>query len=165
MLKNNFIGLLNKYSYTNRSLLYQNIISFLISKFWSFKNDFDFDLERDEKYVNICIDNNGLFLFIDLDEDSMSLRYNHNEFYIFITEVDLEELKMLLDNFFEGKYLIKSFVNEDLIVKQELIFTNQCLKKYNQVDTYSNKNGNIIFEKEGYNWTEASFGNSNINLP
>lgn len=152
MLKNDFIELLSEYNYANRSLLYQNIIFFLISKFRSFKSDFGFDLEREEKYINICIDNNGLFLFIDLDEDSINLRYNHNEFYIFINEIAIDELKMLLENFFEGKYIIKSFVNKDLIVKQELIFANQYLKKYNQVDIYSNKNSNTIFEKEGYNW-------------
>lgn len=152
MLKNDFIVLLNKYSNENRALLYRNLISFLISKFLNFKNDFDFTVEGDGKSVNICIDNNGLFLFIDLDEDSINLRYNHNEFYIFINEIALDELKMLLENFFEGKYLIKSFVNKDLIVKQELIFANQHLKKYNQVDIYSNKNSNTIFEKEGYNW-------------
>ncbi|WP_080779087.1 hypothetical protein [Chryseobacterium phocaeense] len=152
MLKNDFIGLLSEYNYANRSLLYQNIIFFLISKFRCFKSDFDFDLEKEEKYINICIDNNGLFLFIDLDEESFNLRYNHNEFYIFINEIALDELKILLENFFEGKYLVKSFLNKDLIVKQELIFANQYLKKYNQVDIYSNKNSNIIFEKEGYNW-------------
>ncbi|QXU49336.1 hypothetical protein KYG33_21730 [Chryseobacterium sp. D764] len=155
MLKNDFIGLLSKYSYANRSLLYQNLLSFLISKFLNFKNDFDFHLEGDEKYINICIDNNGLFLFIDLDEDSMSIRYNQSEFYIFINEIALDELKMLLENFFEGKYLIKSFVDKDLIVKQELLFTNQCLKKYNQVDIYSNKDSTTIFEKEGYNWIRS----------
>ena len=156
MLKNEFIELLNKYNNGNRSLLYQNLISFLISKFLSFKNDFDFAVEGDGKYVNICIDNKGLFLFIDLDEDSMNLRYNHSEFYIFINEIYLEELKLLLENFFDGNYTIKSFVNKDLIVKQELTFTNQHLKKYNQVDIYSNKISNITFEKEGYNWIDKT---------
>ncbi|MET3012720.1 hypothetical protein [Flavobacterium psychrophilum] len=152
MLKNSFIEYLDKYN--NRNSLYHTIISFLVDTIIYFKNDYNFDIEGNEKSVSICIDNGGLFLFIDLDEETLNLRYIHNEFYIFIDEIDIEELKLLLTNFFEGKYIMKSFIYEGLIVKQELNFNNQKLIKYNQIDIYSNKKSNEVLEKEGCNWTD-----------
>lgn len=148
MLKNNFIKSLLEFNTPKKSqfnIVLDNL-KYLLLKISN--PNIEYDLEGIKEAISITLCYKGNFLFIDLTDSDLNIRFSYSEFYIFINEIDMEELKLLLFDFFEGKYIIKSFVNKDLIVKQELIFTNQYLKKYNQVDIYSNKNSNTIFERE-----------------
>ncbi|WP_026995302.1 hypothetical protein [Flectobacillus major] len=138
MSKNSVIENLQNCS-SNDSSLYNTVILFLVKNLQKFRNEYDFEIEIGKKNVDISIENNGLFLFIYLDEDTLSLRYIQSEFYILINEIVLEELELLLSEFFKGKYEIISFTYQGLIVKQELNFTNPKIMKYNQIDIYGTK--------------------------
>ncbi|OOB82106.1 hypothetical protein BZL53_12100 [Flavobacterium columnare] len=150
MLKNSFLENLNKYK--DGDSLYNKIISFLANRFSEFADNYDFDIEIDQKSASICVENKGVYLFVDLDKEILNLRFIHSEFYIFINEINLEELKTLLDDFLRGKYILKTFLNKELIAKQELIFNNPNLIKYNQLDIYGKNIKGEIIEQNGYNW-------------
>lgn len=151
MLKNDFVEKLNRYNIGDS--LYHLIILLLAKEIEKFKDIFNFDIEGDRESVSICIENKGVFLFIDLNNEIFNLRYMHIEFYFFIEEISLDEFKKIIENFFNGKYKLKTYLHADLVIKKELIFNDIDLSKYNQEDFYGKtKNSNNVIEDVGYNW-------------
>lgn len=158
MQKNDFLNELDRYNTDNSK--FSKIVLLLKNELKYFKDSYEFNIEGVGRSISIDINNQGDYLFIDLNEQDFNLRFSHSEFYLFINEIDLDLLKLLLENFFKGIYKIIIYLKEDLILKQELYFSNLSLEYYNQTDIYSNKKSNQIFEKNGYNWlANAEIGN------
>lgn len=130
-----------------------NLNSFLLiltNLFSNFKEDFIYNIDES---IGINIKNVEDQLFVDLWNDSINIRYNNTEFYFFIEEISLEEFRKIIENFFGGKYVFKIYTNENVIIKQQLLFNDLELTKFNQEDIYNRKNKyTSVIEKKGYNW-------------
>ncbi len=149
MLKNEFLDKI-EVLFDKKELKFDKFLMIFKTLFANFKEDLNYNVDET---IGININNAENHLFIDLWNDSINIRCNNNEFYFFVKEISLEEFKKIIVNFFKGEYVLKIYVNGSLIVKQELIFNETELKKYNKTDIYSSKKWHTsIIEKKGYDW-------------
>jgi hypothetical protein len=148
MLKNDFLNKLTLLT-NSGNLRSKEVILILKKIFTCFKEDYIYNVDES---IGIDIKNGNNNLLIDLWPDSINIRYNNSEFYFFLEEISLEDFNRILENFFKGKYTLKTYIKENLIIKQELLFDDIDLTKYNQEDVYSKKKYTNIIEKVGCNW-------------
>jgi hypothetical protein len=117
-----------------------------------FKKDCNFKVDGVEGSFSILIDNNQEYMDMSIYNDSINIRTNYSEFYYFTDQITTAEFDILLSNLFKGNYSLNSFVNNNLIEKQDLIFDNPDLAAFNQQDIYGKKKEVIMQTKRGFNW-------------
>ena len=128
------------------------IISILKELIKDFNGKYDYNLEGVPESLSIDIYNGKDYLFIDLNNETFNIRFSHSEIFLFNEEINYDDLKILLQEFFAGNYKFKKYFKDDLLLKQELIFNNLYLSKYNQIDIYKNLKKSDYLLVDGFNW-------------
>ncbi|MCL9806425.1 hypothetical protein NAT51_12885 [Flavobacterium amniphilum] len=129
------------------------VLELMHNCFLNFKENLDYNLEVYKNSLSIDIKNEyNKYLFIDLSNKSLEIRFDFSELLIFIDEVDCEIVAKLLNDFFKGNYILKTAVKNELIVSQEILFIDEDLSQFNRVDIYGNQKADEISQKRGYNW-------------
>lgn len=91
----------------------------------------DFVITKKHHYLSFKKDKNDDYIFIDLTNHYLELRFLSLEKMVFFDQCEFEKLLELLKSFFEGQYHITIYNKGNSIIK-EIIWIEDSLKCFNE---------------------------------